>query len=361
MDTTTLHEVAYRPADTTTPLLEQTVGDILRAAAAAAPDRVAVLDAGPGGRRAVTYAELLAGGEQVARALLARFRPGEHVAVWAGNGLEWILLEYGAGLAGLVLVTVNPAYQAAELEYVLRTSHSVGLFHMAQFRGNPMAATVESVRPALPTCARSCRSPTGRSSSRRAAADTPLPAVTPGDDVQIQYTSGTTGFPKGVLLHHRGLVNNAHLSMARMAVTAGDVLVWPMPLFHTAGCGLGVLGAASVGATLVLLAQFDPGLQLALIESERATHQRRRAHDADRDAQPPRVRRPRPVEPARRLHGRCPGARRARSGVGAQAWGPLLDHVRHHRVLADHLVHPARRPSRKSVPERSARRCRTPR
>ena len=118
MDTATL---AYRPADTTTPLLEQTVGDILRAAAAAAPDRVAVLDVGPGGRRAVTYAELLAGGEQVARALLARFRPGEHVAVWAGNGLEWILLEYGAGLAGLVLVTVNPAYQAAELEYVLRT------------------------------------------------------------------------------------------------------------------------------------------------------------------------------------------------------------------------------------------------
>ena len=146
MDTATL---AYRPADTTTPLLEQTVGDILRAAAAAAPDRVAVLDVGPGGRRAVTYAELLAGGEQVARALLARFRPGEHVAVWAGNGLEWILLEYGAGLAGLVLVTVNPAYQAAELEYVLRTSHSVGLFHMAQFRGNPMTATVENVRPAL--------------------------------------------------------------------------------------------------------------------------------------------------------------------------------------------------------------------
>jgi hypothetical protein len=107
--------LGYRPADTT-PLLEQTVGDILRAAAAAAPERAAVLEVGPGGRRALTYAELLAGGEQVARALLARFRPGEHVAVWAGNGLEWILLEYGAGLAGLVLVTVNPAYQAAELE-----------------------------------------------------------------------------------------------------------------------------------------------------------------------------------------------------------------------------------------------------
>jgi len=268
MDTATF---AYRPADTTTPLLEQTVGDVLRAAAAAAPDRVAVLEVGPDGRRAVTYAELLAGGEQVARALLARFRPGEHVAVWAGNGLEWILLEYGAGLAGLVLVTVNPAYQAAELEYVLRTSHSVGLFHMAQFRGNPMTATVESVRPSLADL-REVVSFADWAEFVACDTDLPLPAVTPGDDVQIQYTSGTTGFPKGVLLHHRGLVNNAHLSMARMAVAAGDVVVWPMPLFHTAGCGLGVLGAASVGATLVLLAQFDPGLQLALIESERATH-----------------------------------------------------------------------------------------
>jgi fatty-acyl-CoA synthase len=272
MDTTTLHDLAYRPADTATPLLEQTVGDILRAAAAAGPDRVAVLEVGPGGRRAVTYAELRTGAEQVARALLTRFRPGEHVAVWAGNGLEWILLEYGAGMAGLVLVTVNPAYQAAELEYVLRTSHSAGLFHMAQFRGNPMAAVVEQVAPGLADLREVVSLSDWAEFVATGATDTPLPAVTPSDDVQIQYTSGTTGFPKGVLLHHRGLVNNAHLSMARMDVTPGDVVVWPMPLFHTAGCGLGVLGAASVGATLVLLAQFDPGLQLALIESERATH-----------------------------------------------------------------------------------------
>jgi fatty-acyl-CoA synthase len=268
-DTATL---AYRSADTTTPLLEQTVGDVLRAAAAAAPDRVAVLEAGPAGRRAVTYAELLTGGAQVARALLARFTPGEHIAVWAGNGLEWVLLEYGAGLAGLVLVTVNPAYQPSELEYVLRTSHSVGLFHMAQFRGNPMTETVEAVRPGLSDLREVVSFDDWAAFVAAGDTDGPLPAVTPSDDVQIQYTSGTTGFPKGVLLHHRGLVNNAHLSMERMAVGAGDVLVWPMPLFHTAGCGLGVLGAATVGATLVLLTQFDPGLQLALIESERATH-----------------------------------------------------------------------------------------
>src|SRR3954471_5949455 len=147
MDTATL---AYRPADTTMPLLEQTVGDVLRAAAAAAPDRVALLEAGPGGRRAVTYAELLAGSEQVARALLARFRPGQHVAVWAGNGLEWMLLEYGAGLAGLVLVTVNPAYEAAELGYVLRQSRSAGLIHGVSYRGKSMAATLAQVRSELP-------------------------------------------------------------------------------------------------------------------------------------------------------------------------------------------------------------------
>src|SRR5947209_4744204 len=123
MNTATL---AYWPADTSVALLDQTVGDALRAAAAEAPERVAIVEGapGPGPRRKLTYAELLAAAEQVASALLVRFRPGEHVAVWSANSLEWMLLEYGAGLAGLVLVTVNPAYEPAELGYVLRQSRS---------------------------------------------------------------------------------------------------------------------------------------------------------------------------------------------------------------------------------------------
>jgi len=88
--------------------------------------------------------------ERTARALLARFEPGEHIAVWAPKLPEWLLLEFGAGLAGMVIVTVNPACRSREVEYVLRQSKAVGLFHVAAFRGNAMAETVAQVRPGLP-------------------------------------------------------------------------------------------------------------------------------------------------------------------------------------------------------------------
>ena len=159
--------LSYRCGDTSRPLVEETIGDALRAAAAEVPDRPAVVEGspGPGPRRRLSYAELLGQAERVARALLGRFRPGEHVAVWSGNSLEWILLEYGAALAGLVLVTVNPAYQAGELSYVLRQSRSAGLFHVAQYRGNRMADIVAEVRDDLPDL----REVVAMGSSRRSA------------------------------------------------------------------------------------------------------------------------------------------------------------------------------------------------
>jgi fatty-acyl-CoA synthase len=259
--------------DTEAPLPRQTIGDALRAAAAAAPDRVAVVEGtpGPGPRRRLTYAALLERAEQVARALLGRFRPGEHVAVWSGNRLEWILLEYGAGLAGLVLVTVNPAYQAEELAYVLRQSRSAGVFHVASYRGNPMAQILAGVRGQLPDLREVVSLEQFDAFLETGDDATPLPAVHPDDRVQIQYTSGTTGFPKGVLLRHHAMVTNARLTLQRMGARPGDVFVWPMPLFHTAGCGMGVLGALTSGATIVYLSIFDPALQLELIEAERAT------------------------------------------------------------------------------------------
>jgi fatty-acyl-CoA synthase len=270
MDTATL---AYWPPDTSVALLEQTVGDALRTAAAEAPGRIAIVEGvpGPGPRRKLTYAELLAAAEQVARALLAQFRPGEHVAVWSGNSLEWMLLEYGAGLAGLVLVTVNPAYEAAELGYVLRQSRSAGLIHAASYRGKPMAATLAQVPGELPDLREVVALENWEAFLAAGETDTTLPAVSPRDLAQIQYTSGTTGFPKGVLLHHHALVNNARFTMQRLGGGPADVLVWPLPLFHTAGCGMGVLGALSARATLVYLTRFDPALHLELLESERAT------------------------------------------------------------------------------------------
>jgi fatty-acyl-CoA synthase len=100
-------------------------------------------------RRRWTYAKLLEQSEGVARALLGRFAPGERVAVWANNLPEWVLLEFGAALAGLTLVTVNPAYRSGELAYVLKQSRASGIFLVPEYRDNPMAATLEALRPEL--------------------------------------------------------------------------------------------------------------------------------------------------------------------------------------------------------------------
>jgi fatty-acyl-CoA synthase len=224
----------------------------------------------PGTRRRWTYAELLTDSERVARALLARFRPGERVAVWAPNIPEWVLLEFGAALAGIVLVTVNPALRRRETAYVLAQSRSVGLFYFDEFRGNPMAATVAQLRPELPEL----RDAVSFSAwDEFLAAGDPsmrLPEVRPGDPAQIQYTSGTTGFPKGAHLLHRGITNNARFTFARAGMRRGAAWVNPMPLFHTGGCVLGVLGPVWFRGTHVPVLAFEPGMVLELIEAERA-------------------------------------------------------------------------------------------
>ena len=131
-------------ADRTTPLLETSIGDVLRAAAERAPDALALV-AGtpdPAGRRGWSYAQMLVDAERAARALLGRFAPGERVAVCAHNIPEWVVLEYAAALAGLTLVTVNPANRADELRHVLGHSGAAGVFVVDEWRGNPLAATV---------------------------------------------------------------------------------------------------------------------------------------------------------------------------------------------------------------------------
>jgi fatty-acyl-CoA synthase len=264
--------VSHWPADASQPVLDLTVGDLLREAAADVPDQVALV-AGvpdPAERRRWTYAELLADSERVAAMLLERFRPGERVAVWAPNLPEWVLLEMGAGLAGLVLVTVNPAYRAQELEYVLRQSRAAGLFHVAEWRGNPMRASLDAVRPSLADLREVIDLATWDELLAAGPAPGDLPPVDAGDPVQIQYTSGTTGFPKGALLHHRGITNNARFTAERLEVARGDVWLNPMPLFHTGGCVLGTLGPIWARAAQCCVLAFDPGLVLELLETEGA-------------------------------------------------------------------------------------------
>jgi fatty-acyl-CoA synthase len=264
-------EMSYWPADTSTPVEETTVGGVLRAAAAAGPGMLAMVGGvpDPGARGRWTFAQLLAEAEQAARALTTRFAPGERLAVWAPNLPEWVILEYAAGLAGLVLVTVNPAFRPAELAYVLNQSGASGIFLVPEFR-SPMKAFLEEVRPDVPALREVVLFTEWQDFLSTAPAQAVLPDVSAGDIAQIQYTSGTTGFPKGAELTHRGLTNNARFYAQRIGLQPGETMVNPMPLFHTAGCGMGVLGTVQHLAVHVPVLAFDPGLMLELFESERA-------------------------------------------------------------------------------------------
>ena len=249
-----------------------TLGDLLGWAAETTPERVALIAgvADPSARRSWTYAELYAASLHTADALLRRFEPGERVAVWAPNIPEWIMMEFGAALAGLVLVTVNPAFKQHEVEYVLDQSKAVGIVLATAFRGNPMLATIEEIRPRCPDLREViCFDQWDEFLDSATGAPLELPTVRSEDAVMIQYTSGTTGFPKGAVLHHRGLVNNGAHALDRMGVRDGSVWVTTMPLFHTGGCVVCVLGAVSKRVTQVLVEAFDPALVLELIETYR--------------------------------------------------------------------------------------------
>ncbi len=267
---------AHWPADESADIRETTIGSELRDAAARAPGKAALIAGDPdrAGRGQWTYAELLADAERAARALLTRFSPGERVAVWAPNSPEWVILEFGVALAGLVLVTVNPAYQGEELAHVLGDSGAHGLFHAApDQRGDPRA-TLDEVRGRLPGLREVLSLAdwdafTATGEAPEAAG--PLPHVAPDATAQVIYTSGTTGRPKGAALTHRGLTNNARLAFAALGVGPDDVEINPMPMFHVGGSVLFTLGPVSVTATHVLMPRFSPALELELIERHRVT------------------------------------------------------------------------------------------
>ena len=261
---------AYWAADTSRPVMETTVGGVLQAAAGAAPGQVGLVFARPGDpvRRRWTFAELLAESERAAGALLARFDPGERIAVWAPNCPEWLLLEFGAALAGLTLVTVNPALRPRELLHVLGNSRAAGVFLAPEYRSASLEASLEEIRPELPALRHVVPLPQWQQFASSAGADVRLPAVSPDTIAQIQYTSGTTGLPKGVLIHHRGLTNAARLWACTVGARPGECWLNPNPLFHVSGSGFMTLGPLQLLGTQVLC-PFDPGLMLDLMETER--------------------------------------------------------------------------------------------
>ncbi|MDT7629791.1 MAG: fatty-acyl-CoA synthase [Pseudonocardiales bacterium] len=260
------------PAITSVPVVESTVGQLLRDAVAEVPDAVALVAGATGpGRRRWTYAQLLADAETVARALLEYVQPGDRLGVWAPNVPEWQVLQFGAALAGVTVVTLNPAYSAAEATYTLGQSRCAAVVAAGEVRGRNLRDVTESVRGELPLVRDVLDlgpgSPLWAGGRGAGAAD--LPEVDPDSPAMIQYTSGTTGFPKGAILSHRGMVNNARLFARRSGITPGSVWLNPLPMFHVGGCGFGALGSMWNRSAHVVTA-FEPGLALELIESERA-------------------------------------------------------------------------------------------
>lgn len=252
------------------PVRDMTVGDLLAWAAMTAPDRLALVagTVNAEARREWTYADLYSQSLRVARALHARFKPGEHVAVWAPSVPEWVMLQFGAAMAGLVLVPVDPGGSAADVELLVKQARAVGVVVCTNFRGQSMLAQVQALAPrcrALREVIRLDRWNAFVAGGDDAAAE--LPTLHCDDVVMLQYTAATSGPAKGALLHHRGLVNNAAHVADRLAVHDGDVWIGSMSLHHAGGCVLTVLGAVSKRATLVLAEHYEPPLLLELIDS----------------------------------------------------------------------------------------------
>jgi len=266
---TTSHFPAQKDAE----IRDITVGDLLRKIAAENQQAVAMVDIADNGDcgQTWTYAELLAQAQHLAEALTSRFEAGEKVVVWAPNIPQWIFMEYACGLAGLVLVTANPSFQVSELKYVLEQSGAVALFMVDEFRGNPMAEIAHqaiSGNTALREVVNLENEDALYATGERPAV---LPDVQPDDAAQIQYTSGTTGFPKGAVLSHKNLVNNARLFCMRKQVGPHSVWANFMPLFHTAGCATGALGCLQAACKMLLIKRFDADVFARLIEEQGVT------------------------------------------------------------------------------------------
>lgn len=264
---------SYFPAIVSEPPEKISLGDLLRRQAHHHPDRVVVQEVGYDGEigRRWTYKALFEDAERLGLALASRHAPGVRIAVYANNIPEWVLLEFGSAFAGLTLVTVNPAFRARELRYVLEQSGAEAIYYVDTFRGSDMTAIVDEAC-ATNSAIRHRIVLTDHEALFDGASKGLLPEVAADDIAQIQYTSGTTGFPKGALLHHHGLIQNAHDIMDRFGLSEGDCFMHISPLFHTIGCAILVLGIVGAGATMLLPPIFDPAMVVRVLEREKPAY-----------------------------------------------------------------------------------------
>ena len=270
---------SYASGTSTTPLLGETIDANLGRAVARFGDREAVVDVATG--RRLTYTEVDAEVERVARGLLAcGVDKGDRVGIWAPNCLEWFLVQYATARIGAILVNINPAYRTHEVGYVLRQAGISTLVSAPSFRTSDYRAMIDEVRPGL-TDLRDVvyvGEPTWQ--SLLADGDT-VDAGAVGvrraslgfdDPINIQYTSGTTGFPKGATLSHHNILNNGYFVGELCGYSEDDRIVVPVPFYHCFGMVMGNLASTSHGACVVIPAPgFDPAATLKAVQDEKCT------------------------------------------------------------------------------------------
>ena len=271
--------VSYVSGVSDIPLLGQTIGENLLASAARFGPREAVVECTTG--RRYSYAELVTWSRQVARGLMAKgVRKGDRVGIWSPNCAEWIAVQYATALMGAILVNVNPAYRTTEVEYVMRQSGVRMLVSAVEHRSSAYRSMVEEVRPALPGLADVVHIGEQSWADLEAAADgvseaeldAALAGLTFDDPINIQYTSGTTGFPKGATLSHHNILNNGYFVAHLLDYTEHDRVCLPVPFYHCFGMVMGNIGATTHGSTIVIPApSFDPSATLAAVAEERCT------------------------------------------------------------------------------------------
>jgi fatty-acyl-CoA synthase len=271
--------LAYAAGPTDVPLLEETIGANFERTASVYPDVEALVDVTSG--RRWTYTELNAEIDVIARGLMASgVEKGDRVGIWSPNCAEWVILQYATAKIGAILVTVNPAYRTHELEYVLRHSGIRMLVAVTEFKSSDYRAMVAEVRPKAADLTEVVFVGTEDWQQLRRRADSVavdelcarMNALTPSEPINIQYTSGTTGSPKGAVLSHRNILNNGFFVTELINLRENDRLCIPVPFYHCFGMVMGNLGVTAHGATMVIPAPgFDPAATLAAIEAERCT------------------------------------------------------------------------------------------
>ncbi|MGE6369479.1 AMP-binding protein [Planococcus kocurii] len=278
-------------------VLQKTVGQIVKEQAARNPETEAYVYPEYGIRK--TYKEFDEETDLLAKAFIGiGIEKGEHVAIWSDNKREWLLSQFATGKMGGVLVTVNTSYQSSELEYLLEQSDATTLIVGEEFKGTSYIDILNKICPELKTADKghitNAKLPHFKrvivmsnnkypgiytwqefEAFAKKVSDSELEerfhSMDPDDVINIQYTSGTTGFPKGVMLTHLNVVNNGKLVGDTMSLTENDRLCIPVPFFHCFGCVLGTMAAVTHSTTMVIAEQFEAKRVLQMVQDEKCT------------------------------------------------------------------------------------------